>query len=90
MRTKQSIAWPLAAGTLLSAVPAAVRAHEGYAGEHAWLAGNHGWLAGAAEPLASLDHFLAALFVAVVVAVGVVSAARVGRHREGATGNADR
>ena len=37
--------------------------------------GGHPWLAGAAQPMASLDHFLAGLFVAVVVGVGLASVA---------------
>ena len=52
----------LAAGPWL--VPATLLAHDGHAGDH-------GWLAGAAQPLLSLDHFLAGLFVAIVVAIGL-------------------
>ena len=37
--------------------------------------GGHPWIAGAAQPMASLDHFLAALLVAVVVGVGLASVA---------------
>ena len=39
---------------------------------HAGHAGDHGWLAGALQPLASLDHFLAGLFVAVALSLGLV------------------
>jgi len=35
--------------------------------------GGHGWLIGAAQPMASLDHFLAGLFVAVAIGVGLAS-----------------
>ena len=37
--------------------------------------GGHPWLVGAAQPMASLDHFLAGLFVAVVVGIGLASVA---------------
>jgi len=53
-------------------LPASLWAHGGHAGEH-------GWLAGAAQPLLSLDHFLAGLFIAVVVGLGVAHAAYVRR-----------
>jgi hydrogenase/urease accessory protein HupE len=45
-------------------VPAALFAHDGHAG-------HHGWLAGALQPLLSPDHFLAALFVASVLSIGL-------------------
>jgi hydrogenase/urease accessory protein HupE len=38
---------------------------------HAGHAGDHGWLAGALQPLLSLDHLLAGLFVAVVLSVAL-------------------
>ena len=38
---------------------------------HAGHAGDHGWLAGALQPLLSLDHLLAALFLAVVLSPGL-------------------
>ncbi|HUP52244.1 MAG TPA: hypothetical protein VM198_07200 [Longimicrobiales bacterium] len=38
---------------------------------HAGHAGDHGWLAGALQPLLSVDHSLAGLFVAAVVSVGL-------------------
>ena len=38
---------------------------------HAGHAGDHGWLAGALQPLLSLDHLGAALFVAVALSVGL-------------------
>ena len=44
--------------------------------------GGHGWLVGAAQPLASLDHSLAALFVVVVVGVGLASVGNRGQHPE--------
>lgn len=34
-------------------------------------AGDHGWLAGALQPLLSLDHFLAGVFVAAVLSLGL-------------------
>jgi hydrogenase/urease accessory protein HupE len=38
---------------------------------HAGHAGDHGWLAGALQPLLSLDHLVAGLFVAAVVSLGL-------------------
>ena len=38
---------------------------------HAGHAGDHGWLAGALQPLLSLDHLAAALFVAVALSLGL-------------------
>lgn len=38
---------------------------------HAGHAGDHGWLAGALQPLLSLDHLLAGLFVAAVLSAGL-------------------
>lgn len=68
MKTLTSRVTVLAIGLSL-ALPAALSAHEGHAGDH-------GWLAGAAQPLLSLDHFLAGLFVAVVATLGVTALAR--------------
>lgn len=67
-----SIRSSLLAGLALPTAPLALAAHEGHAGDH-------GWLAGAAQPLLSVDHFLAGVFVALVVAAGVALAARVMR-----------
>lgn len=58
-------------GALSAASPAAVFAHDGHAG-------HHGWLAGAMQPLLSLDHFLAALFVMAVLSVGLTAMLRRG------------
>lgn len=66
----------LAAAVLWLVAPASLWAHAGHAGDH-------GWLAGAAQPLLSLDHFLAGLFVAVVVGLGVAASAER-RQRSGA------
>ena len=63
----------LLAGLASLAAPLSLAAHEGHAGDH-------GWLAGAAQPLLSMDHFLAGAFVALVVAIGVAVAARVTRR----------
>jgi hydrogenase/urease accessory protein HupE len=52
---------------------------------HAGHAGDHGWLAGAAEPLLSVDHFLAALFILVMVTLAIAAAARRGPVRQDAT-----
>ena len=51
-------------------------AHEGHAGDH-------GWLAGAAQPLLAWDHFAAAVFVVLTVALGIAAVARAlpGRER---------
>lgn len=38
---------------------------------HAGHAGDHGWLAGALQPLLSLDHLAAGLFVAVALSIGL-------------------
>jgi len=54
--------------------PTALWAHDGHAG-------HHGWLAGAAQPLLSMDHFLAALVVAIGVAIGVAAVAVWGKRR---------
>jgi hydrogenase/urease accessory protein HupE len=64
----------LAAAVSLSA-PLALSAHEGHAGDH-------GWLAGAAQPLLSLDHFLAGVSVAVALTIGVAVAARLARRAD--------
>ena len=40
-------------------------AHEGHGAEH-------GWLAGALQPFLSLDHLLAAVFVALTVSLGLL------------------
>jgi hydrogenase/urease accessory protein HupE len=50
-------------------------AHEGHAGDH-------GWLAGAAEPLLAWDHFAAAAFVVLAVALGIAAVARALPARE--------
>jgi hydrogenase/urease accessory protein HupE len=47
--------------------PAALWAHPG-----------HPWLEGAAQPMLGLDHFLAAMFVVVVVTLGIIRVARRG------------
>jgi len=60
------------AGSVSLLTPAALLAHDGHAG-------HHGWLAGAAQPLLSLDHLLAALFVVVWTTLGVAWLARRGR-----------
>jgi len=53
----------LAVALLIGALtPTAVAAHAGHAGDH-------GFLYGALQPLLSLDHLLAAVVVAAVVAV---------------------
>jgi hydrogenase/urease accessory protein HupE len=54
-------------------IPRALWAHQGHAGDH-------GWLAGALEPLLSVDHFLAALFVFLVGVAGLTCLARRGHH----------
>jgi hydrogenase/urease accessory protein HupE len=64
--------------TLLSAglwllIPSALWAHQGHAGDH-------GWLAGALQPLLSVDHLLAALFVVLVAFVGLTC---LGRRKAG-------
>jgi hydrogenase/urease accessory protein HupE len=38
---------------------------------HAGHAGDHGWLAGALQPLLSLDHLAAGLFVAGALSLGL-------------------
>jgi hydrogenase/urease accessory protein HupE len=63
MKTTRSRLTSFATG-LWFLVPASLWAHEGHAGDH-------GWLAGATEPLLSLDHFLAGLFVSIAVSLGV-------------------
>jgi hydrogenase/urease accessory protein HupE len=63
MRTKTIGSLALAVGAWLA--PTTAYAH-----------GGHPWLVGAAQPLLSLDHFLAGLFVAVVVSVGLTAALR--------------
>lgn len=57
------------AGTGMVCAPVALAAHDGHGG-------HHGWLAGALQPLLSLDHLAAALFVVLVGAIGVVYLAR--------------
>jgi hydrogenase/urease accessory protein HupE len=52
---------------------------------HAGHAGDHGWLAGALQPLLSVDHLMAGLFVAAVVSVGLWRLA----HRDSKAGVAD-
>lgn len=63
MKTKMIGQLALAFGLLLA--PASVHAHPG-----------HTWLAGAAQPLLGLDHFLAGMFVAVAVSVGLTAVLR--------------
>lgn len=58
-------------GALSAAVPGALMAHDGH-GAH------HGWLAGALQPLLSVDHLLAALFVMAVLSAGLTALARRG------------
>jgi len=66
MRTISTRVTSLAAGLAIAlTVPTSVSAH-----------GGHPWLDGAAQPLLSLDHFLAGLFVAVLVGLGVAFLAR--------------
>ncbi|MGE0159983.1 MAG: hypothetical protein AB7T31_11290 [Gemmatimonadales bacterium] len=50
---------------------------------HAGHAGDHGWLAGAAQPFLSWDHFAAAAFVVLVVAIGLATVAGADPQREG-------
>lgn len=52
------------AGTLALASPLPLYAHPGHAGDH-------GWLAGALQPLLAPDHFLAGVFVALVLTLGI-------------------
>lgn len=52
------------AGIIWLAAPSALLAHEGHGADH-------GWLAGALQPLLSLDHFLAGVFVALVLSAGL-------------------
>lgn len=59
-RTRSS----LLAGALALASPVPLLAHAGHAGDH-------GWLAGALQPLLAPDHFLAGVFVALVLALGI-------------------
>ena len=47
---------------------------------HAGHAGDHGWLAGALQPLLSLDHLLAGLFVAGLLSLGLAGALRRSRR----------
>jgi hydrogenase/urease accessory protein HupE len=49
---------------------------------HAGHAGDHGWLVGAAQPLLSWDHFAAAVFVVLLVAVGLLAVATPQPRRE--------
>ena len=70
----QPIRSALSAGAALLVSPLALSAHQGHAGDH-------GWLAGAMQPTLSLDHFLAGLFVAVVLTIGGIGVARVLRGR---------
>lgn len=55
---------------MLAASPATAAAHEGHAG-------NHGFLFGALQPLLSLDHLAAGLFVAGAGTVVVALMARI-------------
>jgi hydrogenase/urease accessory protein HupE len=47
---------------------------------HAGHAGDHGWLAGALQPLLSIDHLLAGVFVAALLSVGLSTVARRSRR----------
>jgi hydrogenase/urease accessory protein HupE len=47
---------------------------------HAGHAGDHGWLAGALQPLLSLDHLSAGLFVAGLLSLGLAIALRRARR----------
>ena len=47
---------------------------------HAGHAGDHGWLAGALQPLLSLDHLLAGVFLAALLSLGLVGAFRRSRR----------
>jgi hydrogenase/urease accessory protein HupE len=71
----RSLALAIGLGAVL---PAVATAHPGHAGAH-------GWLAGALQPLLSLDHLTAGLFVlgvgSVAVAAVGVARARAGRRR---------
>jgi hydrogenase/urease accessory protein HupE len=69
LKTKSMRSALLAGGALLTA-PLALSAHEGHAGDH-------GWLVGAVQPLLSLDHLLAGVFVALVFTIGLVTVARM-------------
>lgn len=60
---------------LLAVAPAAVSGHGGHAGDH-------GWLAGAVQPLLSIDHLLAGLFVVAVGAVALALLVRAARAEE--------
>ena len=51
---------------------------------HAGHAGDHGWLAGALQPLLSLDHFVAGLFVAVALSLGLARLAAGVRRKDAA------
>jgi len=69
MKTKMIGCVALAVGLLLA--PTSAYAHPG-----------HSWLAGAAQPLLGLDHFLAAMTVAVTVGVGLMVTLRRGARTE--------
>lgn len=56
-------------GLLWASTPSAAFAHAGHAGDH-------GWLAGALQPTLSLDHFLAGVFVALVLSAALAGALR--------------
>jgi hydrogenase/urease accessory protein HupE len=47
---------------------------------HAGHAGDHGWLAGALQPLLSLDHLQAGLFVGGLLSLGLLAALRRSRR----------
>ena len=63
------------AAAVLWVTPSAVAAHAGHAGDH-------GWLYGAVQPLLSIDHALAGIFVAGLGAVVSVAAAAWFRDRK--------
>ena len=48
---------------------------------HAGHAGDHGWLAGALQPLLSLDHLLAGVFVGGLLSLALMGVLR--RSRQG-------
>jgi hydrogenase/urease accessory protein HupE len=60
----------LLAGLASLTTPLALSAHAGHAGDHSWIAG-------ATQPSLSPDHFLAGAFVALVIAFGVATLARI-------------
>jgi hydrogenase/urease accessory protein HupE len=49
---------------------------------HAGQVGDHGWLAGALQPLLGVDHLVAAIFVAVLLSLGLTRVVRRGPAAE--------